>query len=792
MSLVWTLGLNAAVGLGAWFAAASGFGERRGLPRGLAAVVIGWAWITLGMQILGPIGLLSRWPLLAWSLLGTALGLGLRLRERRAWHSAALARSEHNYGRSDQDLSETSGTVVAPDPEPGWDLAATIAVGLALWAAALFGARSLCLPVKVMSDGPIYHLWFAARWFQDGRLELVPTPFGDNVATYFPAIGDLWFAWLMIGWGGETLAKVGQAPFLALSAFAAYAIARELRIGRSAAALASSWLVTISPLIIFSFEANVDTILLGGYLAACLFFLRGVRQGRLGPMAVGALAAGCAWGCKPTGLLFVPPLLLGACLAFRFGPAARAARWRVWPLVCGLPLLLVGFWYGRSMILTGNPLYPLQVDLFGIRLLTGWFGRGVMRTNSYYINPTNWSALIDILLQVFDPRLAPLWLSALLGVWALGPRANSADSGKRGASAWVWTAVGLAFLNFAIYWGGIPYRTQQRFLLPAVGVAAIPLARLFDGHKAIRVVAVFLLALHVMTPQAWPWAGAGEESAIPWDQTPVIPNALPGLVTWRMPDRAWLASISEAADRGAWDRVVQAMALVIGPPLIGLAALGTAWIGSRSLFNAVGFPRRSGPRNLARLVGSLTLLFGLSLLVTYPWGSTPAQRFFPPYREYYRAWLTLDRLAGPDGARIAYAGTNLPYFLLGPGMKNVVRYVNINEHRDWMMHDYHRRAIERGRPNWPDYRPGWDRAEHDRDAWLENLEAEGIELLVIARHNPNEDWPIERRWVESMPERFRPVSEHERGDPLMRIYRFAPATSEKTEVDATDFEPRRN
>ena len=55
------------------------------------------------------------------------------------------------------------------------------------------GMRSLLLPVKVVSDGPIYHLWFAARWWQDGALELIAAPFGDNVVTYFPAVGDLWF-----------------------------------------------------------------------------------------------------------------------------------------------------------------------------------------------------------------------------------------------------------------------------------------------------------------------------------------------------------------------------------------------------------------------------------------------------------------------------------------------------------------------------------------------------------------------------------------------------------------------
>ena len=53
------------------------------------------------------------------------------------------------------------------------------------------------------------------------ELDLIAAPFGENAATYFPVVGDLWFTWLMVGLGGERLAKIGQTPFLALAALAA-------------------------------------------------------------------------------------------------------------------------------------------------------------------------------------------------------------------------------------------------------------------------------------------------------------------------------------------------------------------------------------------------------------------------------------------------------------------------------------------------------------------------------------------------------------------------------------------
>src|SRR5262249_2801180 len=147
----------------------------------------------------------------------------------------------------------------------GWGWEGVTAVGLTLLAATLVGVGCLLLPVKVVSDGPIYHLPFAIRWWKARRLELVAAPFGENAATYFPAVGDVWFCWLVLSWGGDRLARVGQAPFLLLAAMTAFALGRRLGAGRPAALVATAWFVTCTPFLLFSFEPNVDTIFIAGY-----------------------------------------------------------------------------------------------------------------------------------------------------------------------------------------------------------------------------------------------------------------------------------------------------------------------------------------------------------------------------------------------------------------------------------------------------------------------------------------------------------------------------------------------
>ena len=106
-----------------------------------------------------------------------------------------------------------------------------------------------------------------------------------------------------------------------------------------------------------------------------------------------------------------------------------------------------------------------------------------------YLPITEWRALIDILLALADPRLAPFWIAALAEAWAIGGRSSPEQDRL------TWALAALAVLNVALFWICIPYRTQQRFMLQALGLAAVPLARLLDRWRGLRVAAAALLIL---------------------------------------------------------------------------------------------------------------------------------------------------------------------------------------------------------------------------------------------------------------------------------------------------------
>ena len=249
-------------------------------------------------------------------------------------------------------------------------------------------------------------------------------------------------------------------------------------------------------------------------------FFCGVSLGEGGTAAVvlGALAAGLALGTKAVAVVFVPPLLALA-IAGTWVQSGAARTKIVRTLVIALvPLVSGGYWYIRNGLLTGNPLYPLEVRLRGHTVWHGWYGPEAMRSSQDYLAVTNWRALGDTVFYVLDPRLVPLWIGSLAVAWTIkSPR----TLGKR---SWIAVFSLMAVLNVAIYWVLIPYRTQARFMLHALGMAAVPLAVTLDRAQWLRHLAVLLLGLHVLTPQNWPFPARAD--AIPWNLSPVVPSVI--------------------------------------------------------------------------------------------------------------------------------------------------------------------------------------------------------------------------------------------------------------------------
>jgi hypothetical protein len=116
--------------------------------------------------------------------------------------------------------------------------------------------------------------------------------------------------------------------------------------------------------------------------------------------------------------------------------------------------------------------------------------------------------------------------------------------------------------------------------------------------------------------------------------------------------------------------------------------------------------------------------------------------------------LALEELAGPGGARVAYAGMNQPYLFFGSRFQNDLEIVPRTRELNARYYSW---GSELGHP--------YEAISYRR--WRRSLEELGITLVVIVRS----EWEDpERRWVQRRPDDFALAW----ADPEVEIWRLVP------------------
>jgi hypothetical protein len=283
----------------------------------------------------------------------------------------------------------------------------------------------------------------------------------------------------------------------------------------------------------------------------------------------------------------------------------------------------------------------------------------------------------------------------------------------------------------AIWALAIPYNTQYRFLLPAVGALWIGTGAAWEKRGAARAACGTLLALAA----AWtflvsiPGMTLGR-LAFPGSAL-VARHALPGLlgaavVSW--------AVLAVAARRGT-ARAVLVPALLV----VSTIAVSALW-------------RGTGP------AATPWLRLGLSA----------------PDDQPLAAWRYVAKAV--EGETIAYAGTNAPCKLAGPTLANRVLAVDVDG-TGRSLHERFAACRAKGDCPPPSDKPTLYRAGEDFDAWWDALAASGVTVLYVQAMGDDErrtiahdadGFPVERRWAKERPDRFAPAY----AGALVEIYRI--------------------
>ncbi|UCG32615.1 MAG: phospholipid carrier-dependent glycosyltransferase [Phycisphaerales bacterium] len=445
----------------------------------LAAATTSAVIVVLTVLLLGLIGWLNPWTVLGAH---AVTWLAVRLACHPATHAWALLRSRLFHRR-----------------EPH---AAYLAKLLCLVTVLAAGGLGIFRP-KANYDAIGYHLTAAATWLQEGRVRLVPTPFGANGQAYMPANVNLIQTWLMLPFGDDTLARASQFPFLGVCMLGVYVMARNLIRKRRWAVLAPALLLLCRHLLVQSGSAMVDVATAAFVLSALGLCLTFARTGNLFAIVCAGLALGLAIGSKFPVLamlpVLVPLMIVWAWPALRKPPAAAITLFLVAVTVPAV------YWYARNAALTGNPLYPMRLSLAGHIIFDGAFDAELMR--HWLFNRSTHPDLVTAITEVFTPILGqplagPLWLAflALPALWLIGLlQFITIPGAKRVPACCLFLAVPALL---AIQWFWVPYQ-EPRFFFTVFGLLCAGIAVVASASQAFRFLAAALLIAHLLICARW-------------------------------------------------------------------------------------------------------------------------------------------------------------------------------------------------------------------------------------------------------------------------------------------------
>lgn len=277
--------------------------------------------------------------LIALSLV-LAVGLGRAARQRRNAHEAAPRVST-------PVIAITSGVL-------SWSGWIALAAGAAV---------AIALPVAAY-DALSYRLPTVAAWLDEGRVAWVTSD--DPVRNGYPLGQEAVSA--VVAAATNSLRFVAATSFLYVAAGAlAIAFAAEACGVRRSVANASGALFLLVPIVILNAPSGYVDAAFGGATVAlvCLAaVLRRATKRDVWLAAATGMAAAHVLALKGNGVVFVAVTAAALLASSR---SRRSSNLAV-ALACALPGV---FWAFRNVIHTGNPLFPVDVQFAGHRLLHG-------------------------------------------------------------------------------------------------------------------------------------------------------------------------------------------------------------------------------------------------------------------------------------------------------------------------------------------------------------------------------------------------------------------------------------
>jgi hypothetical protein len=318
-----------------------------GPPARLAEAIVFLAMLFGLVDVLGAAGRFRRFPMIAAAVvIGGAV-----------WLRTGAARSLGRQAEGEPTGRGTRRTRVRVGP-----LTIAVVVTLALVTTPWLVRTLIALRTGIWGfDSMNYHLPFAARFFQEGRITALHFVAPGSEVAFDPANSETLHAIGMVAFRRDILSPVLNLAWLALALWAAWCVGRPRRV--SAATMGAVVVLLATNVFMFydSGQATNDIADIALLLAAVALILH--SEGSRPAIGLAAVAAGMGLANKLTMVAPVAALTLGVILAARRDRRRETAlTWLLWLTVTG------SFWYLRNLFAVGNPVPGLHLGVGPVAL----------------------------------------------------------------------------------------------------------------------------------------------------------------------------------------------------------------------------------------------------------------------------------------------------------------------------------------------------------------------------------------------------------------------------------------
>lgn len=590
--------------------------------------------------------------------------------------------------------------------------------GIVIW--------DIITPPPAGGDPFIYHLSFPASWIKAGRIFYVPLPYGAQAATYYPLNTELFYLWLLLPWGGDFAANLGQVAHWLMCGVSIYAIARHTGIGRPGALIGGMTAMMIPGIVQQVTVARVDVAFSAWMLVSIFFALKWGESRKLSHLILFGAAFGLFCGTKSLAVLYsvIPAMIF----LFQISDRGAKALSDIAVAAC-VAIAAGGFWYVRNWIVTGNPFFPMEFSPGGIHVFPGAYGPEAMR----FFHTTDKD----------EPKMIMLFF---MGVWMLIPVMFSTLTTMVLILLRKRSGIGKLFMLAApwmiwfLFWYVNPHNnlTNGRFVFPAFILFCYSVALTIDEGKE---------------KLTWLWSA-------------LLFGGIIGSALIENTDHLFLL----------WKDIAMAVGgrgnELLGPATLAIRVL----LAGAIMFVAFLAVRRKGMRAVV----------GIGCVVLTVVGMGAAWKYHIEYKyNWYvsfpegKGWALMEKMTKDAPVNIASVGSERIYGLFGTEMKNNVFSVSVTENPSLDFHEYWKDAVGNGRTAAKGERPQWHREGGSPDAWIKNLRAAGANFVFATKLEPlamsamehdKDGFPVEVSWAKERPETFRLKFQND----SVRIYVIAP------------------